>query len=401
MIFLIKESLKLSIDSLKHRKVSFGLTILGITIGIAAIVGLVSVGEGLKVAVSQQLEQFGADKIMIVPSFSGGLIGGAFLGEPLSDEDVKIVDRVNGVEMAVGLLVKTLPIEYKNEIETTFVSGLPAKESEKFFSEIQSFKLEEGRYFTSNEESVAVLGWKVANDVFEKKIKVGDSIKIKGKKLKVIGILKSIGNPTDDKAVVLPLETLREITGSGNEISMILAKADVSRINSIASSIEKKLNRKYGKNTFMAITSEQIMERVSSIFTIISFILGGIASIALIVAGVGVSNTMLTSVIERTREIGIMKAIGATNTNILEIFLIESALLGFIGGVIGCFVGTLFSSIVSFFASRMLSMKFEAVVTPQIILFSIIFSTIVGIISGLFPARRAAKLQPVEALRYE
>jgi putative ABC transport system permease protein len=401
VIFLLRESLKLSFDSLKHRKVSFGLTILGITIGIAAIVGLISVGEGLKTAISQQLEQFGADKIMIVPSFSGSLVGSALLGEPLSDEDVKTVERVSGVEMAVGILVKTLPVEYRDEIETTFVSGLPAKESEKFFSEIQSFRLDEGRYFASNEESVAVLGWKAANDVFERKVGIGDSIKIKGEKLKVIGILKSIGNPTDDKSVILPLDTLRKITGNRDELTMILAKADVSRINSIASSIERKLNRKYGKNTFMAITSEQIMERVGSIFSILSFILGGIASIALIVAGVGVSNTMLTSVIERTREIGIMKAIGATNTNILEIFLIESALLGFIGGVIGCIVGSLFSSVVSFFASQMLSIRFEAVVTPQIILLAIAFSTVVGVVSGFFPARRAAKLQPVEALRYE
>ena len=140
---------------------------------------------------------------------------------------------------------------------------------------------------------------------------------------------------------------------------------------------------------------------MSSIFSILTFVIGGIASISLIVAGVGIANTMFISVMERTKEIGVMKAIGATNYNVMEIFLVQSALLGFTGGVIGCLMGYILSQIINIFAVGALPVTFEATVTSEIIILSLLFSVIVGIASGLWPARKAAKLQPVDALRYE
>jgi len=402
VIRLIKESLKISLDSLRHRKVSSALTILGIVIGITAIIGLVSIGEGLRESVSEQLEQFGSDKIMIMSSYAGNLPGTAFLGEGLKDSDVKKIERVRGVSLAIGIVFKTFPVKYDNKIKTTYVAGLPAKDSKKFFSDLQSFKLKEGRYFKENEDDVAVLGIKIAEDTFDKEINIGDYLEIKDKKIKVIGILKSIGSTQDDQSVIIPIETLRDITGEKDSLSMIFAKAsEVSRVDDIAKSIENKLDKEYGEGAFMAMTSEQIIERIGSILSILSFVLGGIASISLIVAGVGIANTMFTSVLERTREIGIMKAIGATNYNIMEIFLIESALLGFIGGIIGCVFGFIFSKIVNVIAAGMLPVEFKTVVTWEMILLGLGFSVVVGVISGLYPARKAAKLQPVEALRYE
>jgi len=397
------ESLRISFDSFKHRKISSALTMLGIIIGIAAIISLVSIGEGLRSSVSKQLESFGSDKIIISQSSSSGGFGfSGFLGEALKESDVKTIENINGVKTAAGVLFKTLPVTYRNEIQTTYVIGVNAKDAEKIFLDIQAFELDSGRYFKEGENGLADIGSAVAKDSFEKEIKIGDTISIKDKKFKVIGIMKSMGNQADDSQIYVPLADLREIAGGDSSLSMIFAKvSDASRIDEISTNIEKKLDREYGKNTYSATSSQQIADRVGSIFSILSFVLGGIASISLVVAGVGISNTMFTSVLERTKDIGIMKAVGATNFNIMEIFLVESALLGFFGGAIGCIIGVILSQLISIFAAGMLPVEFSTVVTTDMILIGLSFSSLVGIISGLVPARKAAKMEPVEALRYE
>jgi len=403
VIYLIRESLKISLDSFRHRKISSALTVLGIVIGIAAIIGLVSIGEGLREAVSKQLESFGPDKIIVSPSSTGDGLGfSGFFGEGLKEADVKKIENMNGIKTAAGVLFKTLTIKYEKESKTTYIIGINAKDAEKVFLDIQAFELDEGRYFREGENGVIDIGSVVAKDMFEKEVKTGDSIFIKDKKFKVVGIMKSVGSTQDDSQIYMPLEDMRDLLGGKDSLSMIFAKVtDASRIDEISKNIEKKLDKEYGEKTYSAISSQQIAERVGSIFSILSFVLGGIASISLVVAGVGIANTMFTAVLERTREIGIMKAIGATNFNIMEIFLIESALLGFIGGVVGCVIGFVFSQIISIFASGMLPVQFQTIVTLDMILMGLGFSIFVGIISGLYPARRAAKLQPVEALRYE
>ncbi|MEM5872386.1 MAG: ABC transporter permease [Candidatus Aenigmatarchaeota archaeon] len=398
---MILESLKISFDSFKHRKVSSILTVIGIVIGIAAIISLVSIGEGLRQAVSKQLEAFGSDKIIVSPSSAGGL-GFGFLGEGLKEEDVKKIERIDGVKTAAGVLFKTLPLTFKKETQTTYVVGVNAKDAEKVFLDIQSFELREGRYFKEGESGLIVIGSLVSEKMFSKEVKIGDIVYIKNKKFKVVGIMKSMGSRQDDSQVYVSLDDLREIVGNENTLNFVFAKvSDVSRVNEIAEEIEKKLEKDYGKNTYNAMTSQQIAERVGSIISILSFVLGGIASISLLVAGVGIANTMFTSVLERTREIGIMKAIGATNYNVMEIFLVESALLGFFGGVGGCIVGFVLSKLISIFAINILPVEFSTVVTSEMILLSLAFAVVVGIVSGLVPARKAAKLQPVDALRYE
>lgn len=401
---MLKESLRISFDSFRHRKISSALTILGIIIGIAAIISLVSIGEGLKLSVLDQLESFGSDKLIISPSSgtSSGFGVSTLLGENLVESDVRRIENINGVKTAAGILFKSLPIKFGKEVSSSYVIGIRVEDADKIFFEMQTYELDQGRYFRDGESGVIDIGSGIAKDMFDKEVEMGDSLYIKDKKFKVIGILKSMGNGQDDASIYMSMDDLRDLTGSGDSITMIFAKvSDSSGIEDIADDIEKKLNKEYGEGTYSAISSQQIMDSVGSIISVISFVLGGIASISLVVAGVGISNSMFTSVLERTKEIGIMKAVGATNYNILEIFLVESALLGFFGGIIGCVLGIVLSQLISIVAVGALPVEFKTVVSLEMIGLSLLFAVAVGIVSGLIPARKASMLQPVEALRYE
>jgi len=394
-----QESFRMATRSIVERKVRSALTVLGIVIGIAAIVSLVSVGEGMRGMVVEQLEQFGANKIMVMAQMQTGF-GPSAQGEPLDDGDLQDIKRVRGVDIALPMFYKSLPAEFKDEVGTLQVAGVASKDAQTFFSDIQAFDLAAGRYYRSGDRNVVVIGHFVAN-TFTDEVKLRDRLEIKGKTMEVIGILKEMGNQQDDSMVIMPLDTMRDITGEKDEITMILVKVDnADRVADIAEDIQELLDKAHGEKTFMVMSTQQITEQVGSIMNILSITLGGIAAISLLVAGIGIANTMLMSIMERTREIGIMKAIGATSANVMEIFLIESATIGVIGGVIGCLVGIGMSKVISA-ASVFIGFQITTAVTPELLALSLGFSVIVGVVSGIFPARNAAKLNPIEALRYE
>lgn len=378
----------------------FLLNVLGIIIGIAAIVALISIGNGLELYVTESLEDFGADKIMVIPgSFRGPATGSG--GVSLSQSDEDMINKIRGVDQAIGIAYSQYPIKYKKELVTVYIAGVDAKKATNFFDNVGSFEIDTGRYFRAGESRVGVIGSMIATKAFDKPVKLGDSLVIKDYNIEAIGIMKSMGNSQDDSMVLLPLETYRTLFGASDEFSMIFVKAtDEDKVKSVADDITKELDDEYGEDVFSAMTSEQIVEQVSGILGMITLVLGGIASIALVVAGVGIANTMLMSVMERTREIGIMKAIGATDYQVMEIFITESAMLGLIGGIIGVMLGSMMSAAIGLYGQT-LSFALKPAVTPQLVVLALSFSVIVGIVSGLWPARKAAKLQPVEALRYE
>lgn len=386
--------------NLSRRKLRTGLTLLGIIVGIGAVVALISLGNGMEAAISDALESFGPNKVYVAPNSISGGFGPMGFGEVLTEKDLETIRNVKNVKFAIPVLVKTLPVGYEEKNKILTIMGIPPKESKEFFSDIQSIELSAGRFISEGEKYTIAAGYLIEKDTYSEDVKLKSKFTIKDTDFRVVGFLKKIGNPQDDSQLYLSIDTLREITDDPEGITAIMVEA-YENPNQVAKDIEKKLDKEHGEDTMMVMTTEQVQEQIQSIFGVMSIVLGGIASISLVVAGFGIMNTMLMSVLERTREIGIMKAIGATNRKIMMVFLIETATLGLIGGILGILFGSIVYFGISYAATNFLGVTLSMFISPSLMVLALLFSMFVGIASGLYPAWRASKLNPVEALRYE
>lgn len=405
MIFLAlefeRESLTMAFDSIKERKVRSILTALGIIIGIAAIIALVSIGTGTNAAVSSALGTLGGNTIFVT---SGGGGGGGF-GPPsssttLGKKDLNAVKSINGVDLALGILFKSEAVTFKATTKYFTFYGVDPKDAQKFFQDLGVIQIQDGRIFKSGEHGVVVIGSNIATKGFPDVLKVNDKITVKGQKYQIIGTLKETGSTQYDSTVIIPIDDLSGST-SNPQYTIIFARVGFpDRIDSIANAIQKKMDDLRGKKAFVVFTPKQLAQQISTVTNTLSITLGGIAGIALVVAGIGIANTMLMSIIERTREIGIMKAIGASYRNVLEIFLTEAAVIGLIGGIAGDALGILFSEVIGT-VLRSYGLNFTTLVTPDLLFIGIGFSVGVGLLFGFLPARKAARMNPIEALRYE
>ncbi len=407
---MIKDYLVLTFRSLMHRKLRSWLTMLGIFIGIAAVVALISLGQGLEDAITSQFEELGADKIIIQSKTIGPPGSATNEALILKSNDLEVIKDVRGVEDAAGILMKTGPVTFKDELEVVFVIG----GNEDYINLFEGLEGEsvlgvfEGRALKDSDKFKALVGYNHAyGDLWEKPVVIGSKLQIEGTNFKVIGIRKKVGNPFDDDSVIVLKETLADVLSIEDEESQIIAKtaSGFDPVN-VANEIERKLRKardeEEGQETFTVQTSEQILQVFSNIFGVVQAVLIGIAAISLLVGGIGIMNTMYTAVLEKTRDIGIMKSIGARNSHILSLFLIESGLLGFVGGIIGVLIGIGLGKGVEYFAQQYFGTPLiQASVSLELILGALMFSFLIGAISGTWPARQASKLKPVDALRYE
>lgn len=398
---MLKDYIQFAFSTIAHqRKRRSLLTILGIFIGIAAVVALISISQGLREAINSQFQLIGADVITIMPGKFGASMPG-FGTAPLTDSDVETIESVRGVDTIAPMLARMAKITFYGEERYTYVIGLPADKVEDVLLSMEGIKVIEGRLTSESDKYGTMIGYSVADDFFEKDVGVGDKLEISEKEFKVRGRISKIGNRQDDSQIYIHMSTAREVFNT-TEITMILLKvksgADVERV---AEDIAEELEDKRGEEDFSVMTSSQLATMVQNILGILQLVIVGIAAISLLVGGIGIMNTMYTSVQERTRQIGIMKAVGATNSDILMIFLVESGLLGLVGGAIGCTIGILMAVGVQYGADILGYSMLKASISIELIAFALGFSFIIGMLSGALPARHAARMNPVDALRYE
>ncbi len=393
------EEIYFSIKNIKETKTRSFLTVMGIVIGVAIVVSMVSIGEGMRASVSEQLNAIGSDKIMVVPSGMMSLQGPPSESLPFTDSQIRAVKAIPQVKDIVQIFYRPTTAKFRNEVESMWVSGIKRGGMNQFR---KYYNIKEGRFFSENSFDEIDIGYRVADKIFDNKVHVGDTLKIKGKNFRVVGIFGEIGNTEDDSSVYMSLNSVRDLFNAGNEITMFWVVANNKGVvKPLATKIEKVLKKIRGGKDFDVLTKEQLAKQIDTMIGIITFVIGGIASISLVVGSVIIMNTMLTSVLERTREIGVMKAIGADDSMVLKIFVAEAGILGIVGGIIGIVVGAIISAFIQYMGTMYIGSSFQTLITVKLIISALGFSLFIGVTSGLYPAYRAAKLNPAEALRYE
>jgi putative ABC transport system permease protein len=363
-------------------------------------------GEGMKQAVTGELSSL-SDVIIVS---TGGDIYSAFMssstGEYFTERDIAAVERIQGVRDISTQLSGTAIGEYNGEQTVLSLTGMDTAVMELQYA---SMTLEAGELLHEGEQNKIVIGYSVAHTVFDDDVAVGGRIKINGEKFFVSGIFmkQGMGGVSSDSLVLMTSRDFEMLTGQSN-ISLIYVRVEnVNDAESIAAAVQTAINQNHGREDFAtATTMTSILETVQTILGIVQLVLLAIASIALVVASIGIMNTMLTSVMERTREIGIMKAIGATNKDIMSIFIIEGMLVSSIGGIIGIVLGVFGSQGLSFILENFfVNMGGGASLTPIITVSSVVLAVVVsmcvGVLSSLYPAWKAARMSPIEAVRYE
>ena len=388
-----------AIDSLRINKLRSTLTALGIIIGVAAIILLISIGTGLQNYITGEFEKLGTNSIFILP---GKVRVGPQGGPPqtVNKLSFKIADRIERekgtfINLVLPQIEKNITAEYRSKSKITLLIGTKSD-----YFEISDIKAKTGRVFSQKDDQtskkVAVIGQTLASDLFENQNPIDQKIIVSEKSFTVIGVMEEQGNAGGidiDDQVIIPLNSARILTGAEQVNAILVRTTSTETIPQAKAQVEKILLRTLSKDDFTILTQEQLLSSILQILSVLTLALGGIAAISLIVGGVGISNIMLVSVTERTSEIGLRKAVGATSQDILSQFLAEAVILSVVGGLIGITVGYLGSLAISNFV--------KTAIPLWGVLLGIGFSSAVGVVFGVAPAIRAARLEPIVALRHE
>ena len=398
------EMIRYSLRNLAHRKNRSFLTVLSIFIGIMTIFIFVSFGLGLYNYIDEFMEGSSADKVIIMAKGIG--LPGLDTTFKLEDKDLRAVEKTAGVYESSGAIFKVVEIEFRDEKKFVFAMGYDPKSP--LIMEASDLEIEEGRELKSSETMKVVLGhnYKIKNKIFSRGINLNDKVEIQGQDMRVVGFYESIGNPQDDSNVYVVEGAIDDLFP--NEVSsygMIVARVDPDKIDWTVENIEKKLRSvrdlEEGKEDFYVQSFADMIESYAGAMNIVIGFVILIALISIVVSAVNTSNTMVTSVIERTREIGVIKAIGGKNSEVFGIFLFESAFLGLVAGVIGVLLGWGLSSMWGVILDN-LGWGFLAPAFPiSLFVGLILFAVVTGAISGAIPAWNASKTNIVDALRYE
>ena len=393
----INEVMRLSFRNLIRRKLRSGLTVIGIIIGIMAIISLISLSQGLEESIAGEFARLGSNNIIISQK---GLAGPPIGTKALTEKDLEFVRRFNEFEFVLPGYIKSAEVEFNNQKIITLVSATGQDLADER-AEIFGFKLEDGKNLGDISRRDVVIGNILAKETFGKEIFINSKIEISGEKFNVIGILKKDGNQQVDNLVSISGNDLKDLFDIGDTVNIINGQVKKGvDLDNLVDKVKRRLEDFRNAEDIDVRTPAQLQEQFRNIIGIVSIVVIGIAAISLVVGGIGIANSMFTSVLERTREIGVMKAIGARNSEVLSIFLGEAAIIGLVGGSIGVISGLFVSYLVKLGAS-LAGININVLYSIRVIIFALLFSMVIGIISGLWPAVQASKQKPVDSLRYE
>lgn len=397
---MFKDYFIVATKSIGNRKLRAVLTILGVIISITAIITLILLGNGLKGAINEQFESMGTNVVYVVPK--GLTSGNVATTEILSIDDVDFLKSTPYFKIVTPMTMKAAQrIEYRNTVEYVMITGIPYENFEESFGN-WDWEFIQGNVPNKNEKNGILIGYSIWDETFDRKLHVNTNILIGDKKFRVIGILDKIGNQQDDNSIMMNLETFREFYDAPRQVDTISAQVKSGfDVNYVAEKLEVLLERDRDDENFEIYTQTQLMEQVNTMLGGITFLLSAIAFISLIVGGIGIMNSMFTNVLERTSEIGIMKSIGAKNKDIMNLFLIESGIIGLIGGIIG----VIFGQILTFYVADLITsanyLPISVNINYPVLAAMLFFAICISLLSGYLPARRASKLKPVDAIRYD
>jgi len=394
--------IKFAYRNLKEHKLRSALTLLSIAVSIAAIVSLVIIGQSMEQAVGERLQ----GTVDVVRVFPGHVIPGRDFVPygSFTEEDGMAVKEILGVEAASSWMIEVAEAEYQGRLAPIELMGGDPADIRGFLGGV--VELEEGRLIGQGADREVILSTSTLEHVnrwLEADMKINDILTINGVDFTIVGIMAyDIAGIEVSHRVMMSKSAVREITQSDDVMLMLVRVDDLRRVDEIKEQIELTLDERNGVSGLTtAIAAESVLDQIGMVFLIIQGVVVSIAFIALIVGGIGIINIMLMSVAERTREIGIMKAIGATSKDVLSMFLMEAAAISLTGGMLGVLAGVGISVIASSFISGFIIADMPLVIGPAVLVGALIMALLTGITSGIYPARRAAAMKPIEALRYE
>jgi len=395
---------KMALSILYHSKIRSWLTIIGIVIGIGAVVTIMSLSDSLSAEMESSLSDMDLTLITITPGYTRassamgppGMGGTTSTDAELTNKDIRALKLIDNIDYISGLISGSESVYYMGKSATISITGVDPQ----VWQYMYTYDLESGRLLDPTDKYVAVIGYNLANEMYDDPISLNRIITINGKSVRVVGILAS---GEDDYTVFMPIDAAVElIEGAEPDVydSIVVKADDVDNVETVKGKVETKLmisrnvmnedDRDFSVSDMLSM-AESFEEMLSSM----SLFLGAIAAVSLVVGSVGIANTMFTSVLEKTKEIGTMKAIGATNFDIMMIFLFNSALVGFVGGVIGILLSVIVTSLLGPL------LQISITVAPYLVILGVSIAVVIGVISGVVPAYNASRMRPVDALRYE
>ncbi len=390
--------LQLAWGALITNKLRSVLTTLGIIIGVFAIILLVSLGSGLQDYITNQISGLGSNLLFIIPGPAGGARtpGGIVANKLVLSDAETLSSQLHAVANVAPLIQKSITVKYKNRTD----KGVAVAGSTYNYNQIINIAIDHGSGFTQGQQRsgarVAIIGETVVTKLFPNENALSKTILVGNNRYTIIGIFARRGSVfglDQDNALLIPITVAQQQFGITNVNVIYLSAKNPDLVTFVQKEAEKILLRRLTSDDFNIQTQESALSTITNVTNVLSIALGGIASISLLVGGIGVANIMLVSVTERTREIGLRKALGARRIDILKQFLFEAIILSLVGGIIGIVLGIGASLIISIF--------FVSQVTPWSVFLAFFFSIAVGVVFGMAPAIKASKLSPIEALRYE